>query len=232
MNAILYARFSPRPARVSPRTGKQFKPSDADSVEKQLERCEAWCKAKGYTVIGREFDKQASGATDDRSGLQRALNSVRACRGILVVYTLDRISRDFVDTGKILRGLLRRRVAVASVFDNLDLTTRDGRFLANIKASIAEYQRELISDRTSQAMQDYQQQGFRMGSICPTGWENNCVPGHMQPNDDERRGIERARMLRAQGMGFRRIADTLTTEGYRYRGGRWNYQTIRRSLAR
>jgi site-specific DNA recombinase len=232
MNAILYARFSPRPVRTSRATGKQFKPSDADSVEKQLERCEAWCKAKGYTVIGREFDKQASGATDDRPGLQRALAGARASRGILVVYTLDRISRDFVDTGVILRDLLRRRVAVASVFDNLDLTTRDGRFLANIKASIAEYQRELIADRTSVAMRQYQRQGFLMGSICPTGWAQQGSPGRMEPNADEQRGVDRARELRQEGMGYRRIADALTAEGYRYRGGLWNYQTIRRSLAR
>lgn len=222
MNAILYARFSPRPNA-----------QDCDSVVKQLERCRLWCQAKGWTIVSEHADENLSGSrADNRPGLNAAIADAEKHRACLVFYSVDRLSRSIGDLDRIAKRITRRGASLASITEPFDTSSAFGEAMMNMLGVFAQLQRRMIVDRTRTTMRTYQQQGRRMGSICPTGWENNCVPGHMQPNDDERRGIERARMLRAQGMGFRRIADTLTAEGYRYRGGRWNYQTIRRSLAR
>ena len=61
--AVLYGRFSPRPS-----------PEDCDSVEKQLERCRAYCCGHGYIVVAEHSDKDLSGGrADNRPGLQEAI---------------------------------------------------------------------------------------------------------------------------------------------------------------
>ena len=63
MFAVVYARHSPRPS-----------PEECDSVEKQIERCRAYCAKQGYTVVREFSDKNMSGGrADNRPGLQAAI---------------------------------------------------------------------------------------------------------------------------------------------------------------
>lgn len=221
MNAVIYARFSPRPNAA-----------ECDSIAKQLERCRLWCAAKGWKIVAEHDDPDASGgSTKNRPGLELAINAAIQHRACLVFYSVDRLSRSIGDLDRIAQRITAKGAALASITEPFDTSSPFGEAMMNMLGVFAQLQRRMIVDRTRRAMRQYQSQGRRMGSICPTGWENNCVPGHMQPNEDERRGIARARELRATGLGFRRIANVLTAEGYRYRGGQWNYQTIRRNLA-
>jgi DNA invertase Pin-like site-specific DNA recombinase len=79
--AVLYARFSPRP-----------NPDERDSVEKQLERCRAYCEGHGYTVVAQHHDKDVSGErADNRPGLQKAITAACDRKAVLCVYSLSRL---------------------------------------------------------------------------------------------------------------------------------------------
>lgn len=222
MNAILYARFSPRP-----------NPEECDSVSKQLERCRKWCEAKGWTIAGEFSDEGKSGGrADNRPGLQRAISAAIKARAVLVFYSVDRLSRSIGDLHTIAQRLTKGGARLASITEPFDTSSPFGEAMMNMLGVFAQLQRRMIVDRTKNAMRQYQAGGRRMGSICPTGFENNCLPGHMQPNQEERRGIDRARVLRAEGMGWRSIAKQLGAEGIGYRGRDWTHTTIKRALER
>jgi len=222
MKVILYARFSPRPNA-----------EECDSGQKQLERCRKWCEAKDWIVAGTFSDEGLSGGrADNRPGLQSAISAAVKARAVLVFYSVDRLSRSIGDLDRIAQRLTKGGAKLASITEPFDTSSPFGEAMMNMLGVFAQLQRRMIVDRTKNAMRQYQAGGRRMGSICPTGFENNCLPGHMPPNLEERRGIERARELRAAGMGWRSIARQLEAEGIGYRGRPWVHTTIKRALER
>src|SRR5437762_942346 len=81
--AVVYGRFSPRP-----------NPEECDSVEKQLERCRAYCTGHGYEVVAEFHDKDLSGGrADNRPGLQDAIATACRQKAVLCVYSLSRLAR-------------------------------------------------------------------------------------------------------------------------------------------
>ena len=99
--AVIYARFSPRPNA-----------EECDSVEKQIERCRAYCAGHGYTVIAEYCDKDLSGGrADNRPGLQKAIAAACRNKAILCVNALSRLARctkDAIDLAERLNGDRRR----------------------------------------------------------------------------------------------------------------------------
>lgn len=220
MNAVLYARFSPRPNA-----------EECDSVSKQLERCRKWCEGKGWNIVDEKSDEGLSGGrADNRPGLQEALALAVKHRACLVFYSVDRLSRSIGDLDRIAKELTRRGAALASITEPFDTSSPFGEAMMNMLGVFAQLQRRMIVDRTRSAMQQHQKNGRRMGSVCPTGMRDNCIPGHMEPEPAELDGLRRARELRALGLGWRRIARTITAEGYTYRGGAWCHTTLFRHL--
>src|SRR6266849_2075404 len=81
--AVVYARFSPRPSA-----------DECDSVEKQIERCRAYCTGHGYDVAVVFHDKELSGGrADNRPGLQKAIAAACAKKAILCLYSLPQLAR-------------------------------------------------------------------------------------------------------------------------------------------
>ena len=94
-NAVLYARFSPRPGAEK-----------CESVEKQLDCCRSYCKGHDYTVMSEHFDKDISGGRmDDRPGFQEAVAAACRHKVVLVVYKLDRLARNTRDCLEIVERL-------------------------------------------------------------------------------------------------------------------------------
>lgn len=92
------------------------------------------------------FEDRASGAKDDRAGLARALEFVRA-GDVLVVWKLDRLGRSLSHLLAIVTSLKDKRVAFRSLTENLDTTTPSGEFLFQVFGALAQYERALIQER-------------------------------------------------------------------------------------
>ena len=92
------------------------------------------------------FTDQASGARDDRPGLQQALAYVHA-GDCLIVWKLDRLGRSLPHLLQIVLTLQTQGVAFRSLTEQMDTTTPHGAFLFSLFGALAQYERALTQER-------------------------------------------------------------------------------------
>ena len=93
------------------------------------------------------FSDIASGAKASRPSLEQLLAQLRA-GDVIVVYKLDRLGRSLKHLIELIDSLTKMQVGLVSLNDPVDTTSPQGRLITNIFASIAEFERELIAERT------------------------------------------------------------------------------------
>ncbi len=222
MNAILYARFSPRP-----------NVRECESVERQLAELREYCQRRKYAVRGEFSDRAMSGADARRPGLWDAICACK--RGfVLVVRSFDRLSRDEYLFAVIRHKMNRQGATIRSIMEeSASDDSPTATLLRIIFQAVAEYQREIIRARTRAAMRRHQANGRRMSYHVPFGWR-------IDPNDASRI-IENVREqdiiakmvnLRAEGLSLRAICRQLTLGNDECRGTTWHPATIQRALKR
>lgn len=146
-------------------------------------------KAAGCVKV---FTDTASGAKDDRVQLQATMNFLRP-GDTLVVWRLDRLGRSLPHLISTITDLEKREVGFRSLTEAIDTTTAGGRLLFGIMAALADFERQLIRERTIAGLQAASARG-RRGGRPPT------------LTDVQR---DHARSLRADGKSFAAIAAIL-----------------------
>src|SRR5438067_795339 len=119
-------------ARIS--TGEQTLDLQRDALEK------AGCE--------RLLTDTASGAKTERPGLTQALEHLRT-GDTLVVWRLDRLGRSLRHLIDTLTDLDQRGIGFKSLTENIDTTTSGGRLVFHLFGSLAEFERDLIRERTN-----------------------------------------------------------------------------------
>jgi DNA invertase Pin-like site-specific DNA recombinase len=197
--AVIYARYSPRPG-VS------------DSCEAQIDYCTAYCHQHRLSICEVHKDEWISGKDTDRDGLKRALEYVIYYRGVLVAYTMSRISRTLRDMLGIVDDIHKANADIVFVKDNIDTSTAMGRFTFNVFASLNELMREQAAELTRDAMQMYQKQGKRMSYLPPYGYRINKKDHSRIVKDKNEQGVIDLIIgfHRVEGMSYRAIARKLT----------------------
>lgn len=110
-------------------------------------------------------DKGISGATIDRPALKRALKSAKP-GDVLVVWKLDRLGRDLRDLVNLAHQLTIKGIGFKVLEGQgaeIDTTTANGRLIFGIFAALAEFERELISERTKAGMAAAKRAGKHVG---------------------------------------------------------------------
>lgn len=110
----------------------------------------------------RVFQEKASGAKADRPELAKLLENVRE-GDTVVVWKLDRLGRSLTHLVQLVTGLENRNVGLISLNDPVDTTTAQGRLVFRIFASLAEFERELIRERTNAGLQSARRRGQQLG---------------------------------------------------------------------
>lgn len=112
----------------------------------------------------RIFSDQISGSktTSSRSGWS-ALDDRLEDGDELVVWRIDRIGRSMIDVITAVTDLTERGVAVRSLTDGINPSTREGRLMLNLMATFAEYERELIQERVQVGVNAARARGVRFG---------------------------------------------------------------------
>ena len=130
------------------------------TVEQSLDLQMSALSAAGCTDV--LTDEGYSGADFTRPGLTRLLRKLR--RGdIIVVWRLDRLGRSLFELLKLIRNLNERGVEFRSLSESLDTSTPGGRLLLHVLASMAEFERSLISERTRAGMAAARARGSQIG---------------------------------------------------------------------
>lgn len=134
----------------------------------------------GYARVsssGQHLDVQRTALTDagcekiyaekvsgvgERVELQAALQYLRE-GDCLVVYKLDRLGRSLKDLLDIIEQLQKKKVNLVSLKDSIDTGSTTGKLVLHIFASLAEYERNLIKERTEEGRREAKKKGVRFG---------------------------------------------------------------------
>ncbi len=98
------------------------------------------------------FKDIVSGSKSNRPGLDEMLSQLRA-GDIIIVYKLDRLGRSLRHLVELINDLSHRKIGLKSLNDPVDTTSAQGRLITNLFASIAEFERELIQERTMSGLE-------------------------------------------------------------------------------
>jgi DNA invertase Pin-like site-specific DNA recombinase len=108
------------------------------------------------------FTDTASGAKTERTGLDEALNYVRA-GDTLVVWRLDRLGRSLNHLIETITGLNNRHIGFKSITESIDTTTSGGKLIFHIFGALAEFERDIIRERTQAGLQAARARGRKGG---------------------------------------------------------------------
>lgn len=164
-------------------------------LEAQRSKILAEAQHRGWEDVEVYADEGVSGKSLNRPAMQRLLGDVR--RGdVVVVSKLDRLSRSLLDAVGLMDQAKRRGWGLVALDLGVDTTTPTGRLVANVMASVAEWEREIIGQRTSEALQAAKAAGRRLG-------RTSLLPVEVQ---------ERIEAERAEGLTLQQIADGLNAD--------------------
>jgi DNA invertase Pin-like site-specific DNA recombinase len=121
-------------------------------VSTQDQKPELQLDALGATGCEKVFVEKASGATRDRPELMAALDYVRK-GDTLVVWKLDRLARSLKQLIETVELLEERGIGFKSLTESIDTTTSGGRLIFHIFAALAEFERNIIRDRTNAGLE-------------------------------------------------------------------------------
>jgi DNA invertase Pin-like site-specific DNA recombinase len=154
-----FMRHSDATPRSVKNTGTRIGYTRVSTVTQTLEQQEAALEAAG---VSKTFSDTMSGARDDRPGLADLLAYVRA-GDTVVVWKLDRLGRNMLHILETVKVLTNRGVTLVSITDGIDSSTAAGRMMIGVLGWLAEYERELIKERTALKRQASRANGTKFG---------------------------------------------------------------------
>ena len=110
----------------------------------------------------RFFTDTVSGAKAKRPGLDEMLKEARP-KDVIVIWKLDRLGRSLKHLVDLVAELNERDIGLRSLNDPIDTTTAQGRLVFNIFASLAEFEREIIRERTNAGLTAARARGRKGG---------------------------------------------------------------------
>lgn len=140
-------------------TGSRIGYTRVSTVAQTLDQQNQALAAAG---VAKVFSDVMSGARDDRPGLADLMAYVREGDSV-VVWKLDRLGRNMLHILQTVRALTDRGVTLVSVTDGIDSSTPAGRMMIGVLGSLAEYERELIKERTALKRASSRANGTKFG---------------------------------------------------------------------
>ena len=142
------------------------------SLEAQQAKLTAYAQLYDLELVDVIVDAGASAKTLDRPGLQRALHMLRSGQAnALLVAKLDRLTRSVKDLGALVEDYFSSdAITLLSVADSIDTRTAAGRLVLNVLGSVSQWEREVISERTKDAMHHKRSNNERTSLSAPYGF--------------------------------------------------------------
>src|SRR5260370_4574496 len=151
-----------------------------NTLDAQRESAEAYILSEreaGWIVLPERYDDGGyTGANLERPALRRLLTDIEAGRiDCVLVYKVDRLSRSLLDFARLTGEFDKRGVSLVSVTQQFNTTTSMGRLTLNILLSFAQFEREIIAERTRDKMAASRRKGKWVGGI--PGLGSDVAPG-------------------------------------------------------
>jgi DNA invertase Pin-like site-specific DNA recombinase len=133
--------------------------------ETQEDKIKTYCRLKDFELVDIFADKR-SGKDMDRPALQEMLTRLETNPleiKAIVVTKLDRIGRSIRDLIKFVDWCKSKNLDFVSIGDSIDTTTKEGRLIFYIMSALAEFERELIMERTETGKKRFLEKGGKFG---------------------------------------------------------------------
>lgn len=183
-------------------------------LEAQESAIRAEAAHRGWDLVDLRQDIASGKSMRKRDKLGETLRDLAAGQAdALVVAKLDRLSRSVLDFASIMETAHREGWAVAVLDLGVDTSTTNGKLIMHVMIALAQWEREMIGDRTRAALKAVQARGTHVG---------------------RKSGIDAETMrlilaLRAAGLSWQKVADALVSAGVpTSQGGHWHAATVRR----
>ncbi|MGO8761133.1 MAG: recombinase family protein [Desulfobaccales bacterium] len=200
------------------------------SLENQGAKIKAYCELNDFVLIEIVADEGLSAKNLNRPGIKKILDMARNKEiEALVVYKLDRAFRSTIDALEVTKELDNYGIGFHSINERLDTKSPLGKFFFTLIAGIAEMERGMIGERTSDALQRKIEKGEHVGHI-PFGYK---VEGtQLTPFLPEQEVIRLAKELRDRGYTLQAIAEEFKSRGVKTKRGlvKWYPTSIRNIL--
>jgi site-specific DNA recombinase len=153
-----------------------------NTLDAQRESGEAYIAAQkheGWVCLPDRYDDGGyTGGNMDRPALARLLKDIEAGRvDCIVVYKVDRLSRSLMDFARMMSVFDKHKVSFVSVTQQFNTTHSMGRLTLNILLSFAQFEREIISERTRDKMAASRRKGKWAGGRPLLGYDLQTLPG-------------------------------------------------------
>lgn len=202
MNVVLYMRYS---------SDKQTE----QSIEGQERICTAYCQSHNMTIVGKYIDRalSASKHTEKRDEFQRMIrDSEKQTFEAVVVYKLDRFSRNRYDSAIYKNKLRKNGVKVVSATENIS-DSPEGIILESVLEGMAEFYSEELSQKVSRGMHETALKCHSCGGNTPLGYK---IENKQYVIDEATAPIVREAFTRyAAGETISQISKAFNERGYR-----------------
>ena len=201
MNAVIYARYSSDNQRE-------------ESIEGQLRECKEYADQNGITVVRTYIDRALSAKTDSRPQFQQMIHdSATHTFEAVLVWKLDRFSRNRYDSAHYKRILKNNRVHVVSVTEPIS-NTPEGIMLESLLEGMAEYYSAELAEKVSRGHKENALKAKFNGGPVPLGYRIDSEH-HYQIDPTTAPVVQEAFHRYAAGESIRSIIESLNARGIR-----------------
>jgi DNA invertase Pin-like site-specific DNA recombinase len=141
--------------------------SRSQNYDLQVESIKDFCKMRDYELV-KVFGDRQSGKNMDREQFKKMVDTLIEFKNpqqvsAIVVTKLDRVGRSVSDLVGFVKMLSAYSIDFVTTLESVDTTNSQGRLFFHIMSALAEYERELINERTEAGMKKYLANGGKMG---------------------------------------------------------------------
>ncbi len=189
---------------------------DFNSLDAQRDSAEAYIKsqaAEGWQCLPDRFDDGGfSGGNMDRPAVQRLMERIEAGEiDCVVVYKVDRLSRSLLDFARMMETFERHGIAFVSVTQQFNTASSMGRLILNVLLSFAQFEREMISERTRDKIAAARRKGKWSGGMPILGYD--VVDRKLVVNNGEADQVRKIFALYLERRSLLAVVEGLDTSG-------------------
>ncbi len=190
-----------------------------NSLDAQRESAEAYImsqKAEGWVCLPERYDDGGyTGGNMDRPALRRLMADIEAGRvDCVLVYKVDRLSRSLMDFARMVETFEKHRISFVSVTQQFNTTHSMGRLTLNILLSFAQFEREIISERTRDKIAAARRKGKWSGGMPVLGYDVDPQTRKLVVNAAEAERVRAIYELYVQKQSLIRTAADLNERGW------------------
>jgi site-specific DNA recombinase len=189
--------------------------SEFSSLDAQREAAEHYVQShapSGWVLVPTRYDDGGfSGGNLERPALARLLDDLEHGKiDVIVTYKVDRLSRSLLDFARLMERFEKHHVSFVSITQHFDTSTSMGRLVLNILLSFAQFEREMIAERTRDKIVASRRRGKWTGGPIPLGYR--VVDKRLVPSEPEGETVLRIFRLYDEGKSTSAIAWLLQRE--------------------